>query len=54
MVARVKTGPTDGRLTQVMESDQVTEGMSVIAKVNEDPNAEDSRPGGIFGMPGRH
>jgi len=54
MVARVKTGPTDGRLTQIMESDQVTEGMSVITKVNEDPNADDSRAGGIFGMQRRH
>ncbi len=53
MVARVKVGPSDGRLTQVMESDEVTEGLNVITKVNEDPNAEDSRPGGIFSTMGR-
>ena len=53
LVARVKTGPSDGRLTQVIESDEVTEGLSVISKVNEDPNANDSRPGGIFSPMGR-
>ncbi len=53
LVARVKTGPSDGRLTQVVESDEVTEGLSVISKVNEDPNADDSRPGGIFSTMGR-
>ncbi len=47
-VARVKTGPSDGLFTQVIESDVVTEGFRVITKVNEDPNAADSRPGGLF------
>jgi len=52
-VARVKVGPSDGRLTQVMESDVVTEGFSVISRVNEDPNADDGRPGGLFNTMGR-
>ncbi len=43
-VARVRTGATDGRVTEIMDGRGITEGTNAITKVNEDDSSGSSNP----------
>ncbi len=43
-VARVRTGATDGRVTEIVDGRGITEGTNAITKVNEDDSSGSSNP----------
>jgi HlyD family secretion protein len=43
-VARVRTGATDGRVTEIMDGRGITEGTNAITKVNEEDSSRSSNP----------